>query len=289
MIIQTLIGVLLTLLATTLFNIAPILQKSAVDKMEEIGKDNFFKSIIAMLKNGKWMLGAIFGVLGGVPYFFALQISGITIVQPILNFGFIIMVYFARKWFNEKLDAFGKIGITLLIIMPVFITLGGVSEPNKDFNNLVLIVFTTIITIISLIFFGGAKKINIFWAPACGLCFSIGALYMQAFTLMIDFNHLELLFDMILSAAWIIIISIIFNALATFLGQIGLQKNPASKYNPINQTINNIASFIGGIIIFSQVVSNPIVYSIGFLFGILGVFLLGKYDIKQLEQKSKTS
>ncbi|MHA1341621.1 MAG: DMT family transporter [Promethearchaeota archaeon] len=285
MIIENIIGVVLALLATILFNLGPIYQKSAVDKMEEIKGKNFLNSIISMFKNAKWLLGTIFGVLGGVPYFFALQIAGITIVQPVLNFGFIIMVYYAKKWFNENLDLSGKLGITLLIIMPLFITLGGVSEPNKSFSNINLIIYTSLLLIIALIFFIGTKKINILWAPTCGVCFSIGALYMQAFTLPINFENFDILFQTALSALWLAILSGIFNSLGMFLGQIGLQRNPASKYNPINQTINNIASFIGGIIVFSQSVSNIFIYSLGFLLGIIGVFLLGRYDIQNLKKE----
>lgn len=72
---------------------------------------------------------------------------------------------------------------------------------------------------------------------------------------------------------------IYFQFLRDVLGQIGLQKNIASQYNPINQTLNNISAFLGGIIIFSQTIQSPILYSIGFILGILGVFALAKYNV----------
>jgi hypothetical protein len=43
---QSIIAVFLALIATFLFNIAPILQKEAVDTMDKIEAKNFGKSII---------------------------------------------------------------------------------------------------------------------------------------------------------------------------------------------------------------------------------------------------
>lgn len=276
---ESVLAVILALISTILFNIAPILQKEAVDLMDKIEAKNFIKSIIIMFKNKKWLLGTILSVLGGIPYVIALNLGGITIVQPLINFGFIVMVIFANKRLGERLDKLGKIGITLMIIMPLFIALGQVTEPVMYSDPLRIYIYTLVISVFALICHVIARKIKIFWAPACGLWFSLGALYTQALIKSLDFSNFNVLISSVFAAWFSIVALALFNFLGMFLGQIGLQKNIASQYNPINQTLNNISAFLGGIIIFSQVIQSPIMYSIGFILGILGVFALAKYNV----------
>jgi uncharacterized membrane protein len=276
---ESVIAVILALVSTILFNIAPILQKEAVDTMEKIEAKNFIKSIFIMFKNKKWLLGTILSVIGGIPYIIALNLGGITIVQPLINFGFIVMVIFANKRLGEKLDIWGKIGIALMIIMPLFIAFGQVTEPIMYTEPSRMYLYTLVVAILALACHGIAKKIKIFWAPVCGLWFSLGALYTQALIKSLDFSGFDVLLES-LFGAWISLIGVsVFNFLGMFLGQIGLQKNVASQYNPINQTLNNISAFLGGIIIFSQIIQSPIMYLIGFILGILGVFALAKYNV----------
>ncbi|MHA1820072.1 MAG: hypothetical protein ACTSU2_08480 [Promethearchaeota archaeon] len=250
--------------------------------MENIKAKNLIASIFAMLKYKKWVLGTALGILGGIPYFLALQISGITLVQPLLNFGFIVMVYYANKWFNEKLDRSAIIGIIILIIMPVLIAFGDVSNPIMPQSRTSVYIYIGIISIIIVLSFLFAKKFPLLWAVGCGLSFSLGALATQALSLPLDFSSFDALINSALHEWDFIIFSTIFNSIGMFVGQIGIQQNPASKYNPINQTLNNISSFLGGVIVFSQHVSNIIIYSAGFLLGIIGVVLIAKYDINKI-------
>lgn len=60
--------------------------------------------------------------------------------------------------------------------------------------------------------------------------------------------------------------------------QIGLQKNAASRYNPINGTTNMIVAIIGGMLLFGQTVKNWYAYSIGIGIGVAGIVLLSRYQ-----------
>jgi uncharacterized membrane protein len=76
----------------------------------------------------------------------------------------------------------------------------------------------------------------------------------------------------------------IFTALASFIMQIGLQKVAASKFNPLQQTLNTLLTVMTGVFLFQQAVENWIFYAIGVVFAIIGTVILGQY---QLPQKSK--
>ena len=71
----------------------------------------------------------------------------------------------------------------------------------------------------------------------------------------------------------------LFTAIAAvYTISIGLQRNPASRFNAITGTVSMFAVIFGGIMIFGQVVSNIAFYGIGLVFGIIGVILLSKYQ-----------
>jgi len=78
----------------------------------------------------------------------------------------------------------------------------------------------------------------------------------------------------------------VFTAIAAvYTVSIGLQRNPASRFNAITGTISMFAVILGGIIIFGQAITNISFYSIGLVFGIIGVILLSKYQDDQIEEE----
>jgi hypothetical protein len=276
---ENLLGVFLALIGTILFNIAPIIQKDAVDKMEQINAKNMMKSFGSLLKNKRWLFGTVLGIIGGFPYFFALQIAGALVVQPLMNFGFIAMVIFANRVLHEKINTNAKIAIGMMIIMPLFITLGQVPLPVMYSDPSNIIIYTIVIGVVCLVLLLLARKIPILWAFGCGAAFGIAALLLQAWSLPLDFSSgLGSLIQQAIAGIPIIIPCIIFNIIGVFLGQIGMQRNTASKYNPINGTTNSIISFIGSIIIFNQFPDDPVYYFIGFGMGLVGVFILSKFS-----------
>src|SRR4030043_2163364 len=102
-------GIGLSLLATIFFNYSPLLMKTALNRMEEIKSGNLWKSIKTMLTNKRWFLGLLVNVAGGIFYIMALATpGGITIVQPLQNFGFIVLVIAAKRILGEELDTRAK-------------------------------------------------------------------------------------------------------------------------------------------------------------------------------------
>jgi len=59
---------------------------------------------------------------------------------------------------------------------------------------------------------------------------------------------------------------------------IGLQRNPAARFNSITGTFSMITVVLGGIMIFGQMVTNWPFYGFGLLTGIAGVILLSKFQ-----------
>ena len=95
------LGVVLALGATFVFNLAMVLQKKGADELGEITLSDA-KSFGSLMKSKIWLLGFSLGIAGGLPYFIAMSLIGVAIVQPLQGVGILVIVFFAVKWFNEK-------------------------------------------------------------------------------------------------------------------------------------------------------------------------------------------
>ena len=137
-----------------------------------------------MLSNKKWLAGMIVGTIGGIPYAVAISLAGITVVQPLINFGFLVLVYAAHKYLHEPIDKKTITSIIILIIMPLFIALGNVSQPTADINQagnqLWLAIFVIFSIVLVFILTGFSRKYPIVWTAITGILFALGATFLAS-------------------------------------------------------------------------------------------------------------
>ena len=127
---SVIIGIVLAVITSLFWNTAPVIQKEALETMEEIEAGEATKHTMILFKNKKWTMGFVMSVLGGLTYLFATQMAGIVVVQPLMNVGLIALVILSSRRLDEEIDAQAIIGIILLILTPVFIAFGEVTEPT---------------------------------------------------------------------------------------------------------------------------------------------------------------
>lgn len=286
---QKIIGIGFALLAMSLFSLAPVLQKSALDRLPPLSFSNLFRSIISLLKNRRWMLGFAVGCLGLLPYAAALRLVGVAVVQPLYGFGFIVLLSVSRFMLHEKLHPAARLAIVLLILMPVFIALGDVSGVQYDITQhstqVSLGIFMLAVLLAGSVLIGSAKKHPLCWAMASGVLFGAGAVFAQMAISFLTLDELrsansfhalirneDLMFS--LAAA---LTAVPLNVCADYFMQVGLQQKTASRFMPVAQTINNAVAVAGGIIIFGQRVMHWHFYAIGIATGLAGLFLIAGF------------
>ena len=81
------LGIILAVITSLLWNIAPIIQKEALSEMEEIDAKNPMKHTRALFAKPRWVLGFLMALVGGLTYLFATQLAGIVVIQPLMNIG----------------------------------------------------------------------------------------------------------------------------------------------------------------------------------------------------------
>lgn len=270
-------GIFLTLLASFLFNIAPILQKDAINSMEDISMKNVKRSIRSMFSNKKWLIGLLLTVPGVIFYLFAVDFVGIVVVEPLNNAGFLVLIIAAVHYLHEKLRWKDYLAIGFLILLPVFLAFSEVTTPQIEMSDTQtqwrIGLWTFILISISI----GAgilgKKIPMMWTINTGVLITLSTIYTQIAVLYFENSQY-------LGATVSYIIAIGFNIVFTYTYQIGLQKTTASSFAPITQTIDNFFTVALGVYIFGQQIGQIAYFILGFGLGLVGALLLSQYNSK---------
>lgn len=282
MLIEKTTGILLAMLAMSLFNLSPLLQKSALNKIPRLSFWNWWTSFRHLISNRRWLAGFVVGCIGLAPYFIALDLAGVAVVQPLYGFGFIVLVTVSHQLLHERLHPGAWAGIGLLVLMPVFIALGDVSNVRASVGEgstlLRLLVFV-------LAFGGAAGLLSVrvsrhptIYAFISGTFYGLAAVFMQSATSFFALlTHWGWDRNMALLIA-ALLLAVPANVFADYCLQIGLQRKNASRFAPISQTINNAVAVAGGLWVFRQQVGHWGFYLTALGLGAAGLGLLAYFQ-----------
>ncbi len=274
---SALLGILLALIASLFWNLAPLFQKEALGEMEEIEAKSFYKSTKVLFTDGKWCFGLVLGLIGGVAYMLSVQIAGIAVVQPLINVGLVLLAFLAYRRLDENMGKPTIIGIVMMIMTPVFIAFGEVTEPIMFVVYDGIIIYTVIALLSVAVMVAASSRVPILWSPISALLQSLAAQFTQWFILVL-FAADGLIEGFKAGIVPLILLGVFMLVSAIYTVSIGLQKNPAARFNAINGTVNMFATVLGGILIFGQLIQNIPIYSIGLITGVVGVILLAKFQ-----------
>jgi hypothetical protein len=178
---------------------------------------------------------------------------------------------------GESIDGQAIIGIILLILTPVFIAFGGVTEPVM-FASFDMILFYSVTLLVGIgAMLPAARRIPILWAPITSLLQALAAQFTQWFTLTL-FAGTDLIQGFVASLVPLILMGLFTFIAAVYTISIGLQRNPAARFNSITGTVSMFAVILGGLLIFGQILTNIPFYAIGLGLGVIGIALLSKYQ-----------
>ncbi|MFW9921616.1 MAG: DMT family transporter, partial [Candidatus Thorarchaeota archaeon] len=265
------------IITSLLWNIAPVIQKEALETMEKIEAAGAAKHTRGLFTNKRWTTGFLMSLLGGITYLVATQLAGIVVVQPLMNVGLIALVILSSRRLGEAIDAQAIAGIALLILTPVFIAFGGVTEPVLFEDYLPIVSFCALLIIGIGIMIPSSRRIPLLWAPITSFLQALASIFTQWFTLSL-FGEEDLVQGFIAGFIPLVLMGAFTFAAGVYAVSIGLQKNPAARFNAIVGTVSMFAVILGGTIIYSQAMSNALFYGIGLVFGVIGVILLSKYQ-----------
>ncbi|MHA1785433.1 MAG: DMT family transporter [Candidatus Helarchaeota archaeon] len=290
-IINYIVGILLALLSTFMFNLGAVLQKKGTGDIGEL-KLSDAKSFVDLVKSRVWIVGMSIGILGGIPYMLAQDMVGVTLAQPLQGVGILVLTIFAVRWLKESLKVPEKIGVVLLIVSPIFISLGQVSAIQISifdpaiFLPLIIFysIFLSIIAITFILYKISTKGIPIIIATTAGVFFGIGAISSQLGVEGIIgplLGNTQINWGLGLFGLFFVIIG---NLFATMYIQIAYQKGKAVSVVPVANTGNLLIPIIGGMLIFGQTIGNLFFFILGVISMFVGVTLLARVQ-GEMQQK----
>jgi hypothetical protein len=194
-----------------------------------------------------------------------------------MNVGLIVLAILSTRRLGEKIDLSAAVGIILMILTPVFIAFGAVTEPMMftDYTGILLYSAAMLVGIGAMA--GGTSRLAILWAPITSFLQALAAQFTQWFTLEL-FGASDLVQGFIAALIPLILMGIFTAVAAIYTISIGLQRNPAARFNAITGTVSMFAVILGGIMIFSQAITNLLFYGVGLVFAVIGVVLLSRYQ-----------
>ncbi|MFX1450287.1 MAG: DMT family transporter [Promethearchaeota archaeon] len=300
--IEYLIGIFLAILSAFIFSLGAILQKKGVEEMPDIKFDNIIDSVKAMLKNKIWVIGFIFGIVGGLPYFFAQYFVGVALSQPLMGTGLLFVAIFAIKWLKESLKFTEIIGIAILITAPILLSLGNVTntavqiaDPGFLLSFLIFYIICFIAIGLSFLFYWKSNKfVSENMAANSGIFFGAGAMAAQLAVLALRPLLSNNAFFITLNPFFIeyrpesdffiaifgFLILLIGNLVGTFVVQIAFQKGKAAIVVPIQSAGNLLIPIVGGVLIFRQTIGNIIFFMIGIILMLFGTILLARLQVE---------
>ena len=281
--IEIFLGIGLAIISAILYNLAPVIQKEAIIS-EKRDTKNAIHFIIIIFTNRKWIFGLFLTLLAMIPYYFSLKLIGLIYTIPIMSIGLVFLIIFSKLRLNEVINKEQLIGIIFLTFVPIALIFSVNEVINFNINNFSSISYKFtiylssffIFSIILFIFF--SKRILILSIPT-GIFFSLASISMQYASYYyvnsnISFNKLlsfKIFDQKYIIYIFILFLVLLFNFIAGIIMQFGIKGSKITLFNPIKQSLNILISITGGVVIFNQSISNPILYSLGIFFIIIGL------------------
>jgi len=101
------LGISLALIAATFSGIALFLQKSGLKKIEKP---------LDAIKSKEWIIGTVLLLISFIFYISSLRIEKLVIIQPILNFSIIVLIFLESFVSKYKLTKHEMLSLTLFLV-----------------------------------------------------------------------------------------------------------------------------------------------------------------------------
>lgn len=241
-------GILIAFAATTIMNAGLALQKRGVSGLPMLGEEK--GAARALFKDRTWLLGLGGLLLGWGLYLFSTKIAPISVVQPALGMGLVVLALFSVFYLKERIKPIEWASLACMITGMVLLGLSATEETTSVPPNwLLLMLVTATILALSALAFAlsrrgklGRVRTDSLLGMVSGLFIGIGALYTRAMFLSLDDGQKILGFGLCLP------VLIAANIIGIGIMQRGFQHGKALVVVGLEAVLNKVVAIVGGII-----------------------------------------
>lgn len=177
--------VLVTLAATLCLQLGYFLWKVSASHQPRIGHAPALKVVGSMLSDPKWLAGLAFTVVGWLLFLRAAGLGEISLVQPLMSTGDVVLVLLAVVFLGERLGRREWIGLAVTVLGAVGLALQATTVPGTVAAGWRLAIFAAVTLGAAAL---GAARLRapeggeLPLALAVGLCFGTGAVLTEAWS-----------------------------------------------------------------------------------------------------------
>lgn len=241
--------VFITLAATLFIQSGYFLWKLSADRQAAIGKAGFAQVMISLLSDWRWVLGLLSTIIGWVLFVQATALGEISLVQPLMSAGDLLLVLMAVVFLKERLSKKEWLGLALTVIGAVALSWNAQPQAARTGGGMKLVLLMGFIFVavcgllLSRKFFA---KAEITLAAVVGLAFGAGAVLTEALTAQSAKLDLAMLLNPLLVGV------IVANVAGLVALQAAFQRGRASVVIPVQLAIANAITVLAGAVVFLE-------------------------------------
>lgn len=266
--------VLVTLAATLMIQLGYFLWKISADGQPKIGDASAWAVARALVTDWRWMLGFASTTAGWVLFVQATALGDISLVQPLMSAGDILLVILAVIFLKERLGRIEWGGVLMTVAGAAALAWDAEDSHVTDFGAMRLLILTGVVVLVGGALLLANRKSNkpeVLLAMVVGLCFGVGSMLTKAMTIKFSapgqtVMTWSILIDPLLPAV------IVANVLGLVLLQAAFQRGRAAVIVPLQLAMANAITVLAGVLIFAEHIT--VARALGIILIIAGTVLL---------------
>jgi drug/metabolite transporter (DMT)-like permease len=258
-------GIPLALLATTAYNCGLILEKRALERLPAIDVRRAICLAQTVLTAPQWLAGFSLMLCGLAFQVIVLTFEPVTVVQPVLGCGIVVVILLSRLVLRENLSGgeFGCVAAMAVSVILLALSTGGpATGSGHDASTFWMAVVAVPSCLVGLIVAASALRagsrkhrapvIGVSYGVGAGLLYGVAALAIKAISGILAHNHRIIGVATALAASPYLYVMVGCSAAGLLLFQTALQRCRASIVVPVSNIAGSLYFMVTGTWLFHE-------------------------------------
>ena len=247
--------VVLTTLAATLFiQLGYFLWKLSAEGQPKIGGAPTSQVVRALLGDWRWVSGFVATSLGWVLFVQATALGDISLVQPLMSAGDLLLVVLAVVFLKERMVAVEWVGVLLTVLGAAALAWEADQSAQAAFSGMRLALLMGGTLVVGLLVLWASRtlgKAEVMLALVVGLCFGAGSVLTKALTVQSAGPDQSVL-------SWAVVLNplllavVAANVAGLVLLQAAFQRGRAAVIVPLQLALANALTVAAGVLVFTE-------------------------------------
>jgi uncharacterized membrane protein len=246
--------VLTTLAATLLIQLGYFMWKVSAEGQPRIGEEPTLVVAKALLTDWRWMLGFVATSLGWVLFVQATALGDISLVQPLMSAGDLLLVILAVVFLKERMVRVEWAGVLLTVLGAVALALEAEGTQVTVFAGMRLVVLLGVTVMLAgalLLLNRRSHQPEVLLALVVGLCFGAGSILTKALTVASAGPGQSILTWAVLLNPLLLAV-VLANVAGLVLLQAAFQRGRAAVIVPLQLAMANAITVLAGVVVFAE-------------------------------------